>query len=442
MRFKLRLTVRTELQNVPVQQRCAVLLHCAFQMCPDCNREYTNRTWQAVVQLRQKRSHEAADASKSGLAALEMALAKNKDVRKHVLRIDTAKHGFDFYFLEIPHAQAFASYLQRVAPMRVKTTKKLVSTDVKSNTANLKHTIACDVVPLCKDDLVLIHRHAPKCKLAGRLVLVVSKPTQGVLHLMDASPKRTCMEDSVMELSAESYYKHEKYYRVVLSSHRLQRFVALDAELCGTKTASSSSSSSSNNNKYKGPSSGVDKYALADLELVRESDFGVNDETIQTVTHLGNLVSAGDVVMGYDLVTTNVDELDHSLNNNFVVPDVVVVKKVSGDADKASREQEQSEDDDAAAKRVSKKKERRRHKKEGKKMRELEESAQRMGFLQDDEYDPAALEAELANDPELAAEVSALGRDLEALGASTPTEVAETADDDEEEEVEQNEDWN
>lgn len=426
MRFKLRLTVRTEIQNVPVQQRCAVLLHCAFQMCPECNREYTNRTWQAVVQLRQKRSHEAAEGAKSGLAALEMALAKNKDVRKHVLRIDAAKFGFDFYFLQVHRAQAFASFLQRVAPMRVRTTRKLVSTDVKNNTANLKHTIACDVVPLCKDDLVLIHRQAPKCKLAGRLVLVVSKPTQGTLRLMDASPKRTCVEDSVMELSAESYYKHEKYYRVVLSSYRLQRFVALDAELCGNGNGNTTiANAGDGDQKYKGPSSGVDKYALADLELVRESDFGVNDETNQTVTHLGNLVSAGDVVLGYDLATTTVEELEDDLHSNFVVPDVVVVKKVSGDADKANQQQQQQQSEegvDAAAKRVSKKRDRRRHKKEGKKMRELEESAQRMGFLQDDddEYDAAAMEAELANDPELAAEVSALERDLEALGASMP----------------------
>ena len=188
MRFKLRLTVRTELQNVPVQQRCAVLLHCAFRMCPDCNREYTNSTWHAVVQLRQKRGN-ASDyqhAPKKGLAAIEMALAKSKEIRKHVLRIDTTKNGFDFFFLEISHAHSFAAYLQRIAPMRIKTSQKLVSTDVKNNTANMQHTITCDIVPLCKDDLVLIDRKAPKCKLSGRLVLVVTKPGPGVIDLMDA----------------------------------------------------------------------------------------------------------------------------------------------------------------------------------------------------------------------------------------------------------------
>lgn len=200
MRYKLRLTVRTEFQNVKVQQRVMVLLYCAFSMCSECNREFTNRTWQSVVQLRQKRTD---DAPKKGLAALEIALAKNKEIRKHVIKIDNTANGFDFYFLSIPHAQAFVAYLQRIAPMRVRTSKKLVSTDVKSNTSNTKHTMTCDLVPLCKDDLVLIHKSA-KAKLAGRLVIVTKLAS--VIHFMDASPKRESIGDSVMELSAETYY--------------------------------------------------------------------------------------------------------------------------------------------------------------------------------------------------------------------------------------------
>ena len=89
-----------------------------------------------------------------------MALARNAQIRKHVLKIDSTRNGFDFYFLNLPEAQSFASYLAKVAPMRIKTTKKLVSTDVKSNTANLKHTVTCDLVPLCRDDLIIVHKSA------------------------------------------------------------------------------------------------------------------------------------------------------------------------------------------------------------------------------------------------------------------------------------------
>mmetsp|Transcript_11433 Transcript_11433/g.16173 ORF Transcript_11433/g.16173 Transcript_11433/m.16173 type:complete len:96 (+) Transcript_11433:277-564(+) len=74
MRFKIRLTIRADLQssitsssssafssnnisNTTLQQRILITLHVKFKQCPDCNREYTNRTWQALVQIRQKNSH-------------------------------------------------------------------------------------------------------------------------------------------------------------------------------------------------------------------------------------------------------------------------------------------------------------------------------------------------------------------------------------------------
>ena len=43
IRLKVRLTVRTEVQNVMIQQRVAVELIQKWKQCPDCNREYTNR---------------------------------------------------------------------------------------------------------------------------------------------------------------------------------------------------------------------------------------------------------------------------------------------------------------------------------------------------------------------------------------------------------------
>lgn len=456
MRYKLRLTVRTEIQNVKVQQRVMVLLHCAFLMCSECNREFTNRTWQSVVQLRQKRTD---DAPKKGLAALEMALAKNKEVRKHVLKIDNTANGFDFYFLSIPHAQAFVAYLQRIAPMRVRTTKKLVSTDVKSNTANMKHTMTCDLVPLCKDDLVLIQKSAKKAKLAGRLVIVTKLAS--VIHFLDASPKRENMADSLMELSAETYYKYEKQYRLLQAGNRMARFVILDVELCNSNknndpTTTDHDGSDTNPRRqqqqqkgqphYEGPESGVEKYALADVQVARESDFGVNDETLSSVTHLGHLVSPGDVVMGYDLVATVGGdwELEESFHNSFVLPDVVLVKKVAGsggvdvaptatvDNIKAANNSNNDAHEYEGKRRLTKKKER-RLRRDGKRARELEGHALRMGFIDGEEaegdfvVDEAGIEAELANDPELAAEVSALERDFEALAMnmSLPADVIE-----------------
>jgi nonsense-mediated mRNA decay protein 3 len=460
MRYKVRLTIRAELQAVTVQQRVAVELHCRWRQCPDCNREFTNRTWLAVVQLRQR----TVDESKRGLASLERALAAHPAIRKSVLKIDTARNGFDFYFLQLTHAQAFGAFLQKICPLRIKTTQSLVSTDVKSNTAHQKYSLACDVVPLQRDDLVLCHKTAKGVRLAGRLVLVDRVSSN--LRLLDASPKRQKhFNDAHMELSAETYYRSEKDFRVLLGSRRLTRFVVLDVELCDTDPTTTAEQTGENM-LYKGPASGVTKYALADVVVARACDFGVNDQTLSVVTHLGHLLQAGDVVLGYDLLAAVGGdwELEERLPASYTLPEAILVKKVtdrSGSGGGGPSVADQETEDTGSSSRmksgsgkVSKKKQRRRRK-EGKKLRELEQSAARMGFLTEDalvqqqqqqqEYDDEAdemgvhahadddadddgtteLAKELTHDPELVAELANLEQTFAALDAKNGSQEKE-----------------
>lgn len=384
-----------------------------------------------VVQLRQK-----TDESKRGLANLEMALREAPAIRKHVLNIDAARNGFDFYFISLQHAQAFCHFLAKLQPMRTKTSQKLVSTDVHNSKAHLKHTITCDVVPFLRDDLVLVFKSAKGTPLAGRLALV--ERVSSLLRLLDASPKRSLADSStddalITELSAETYYRSEKEFRVLLRSPRLTKFVVLDVELLGNQHYDDNQNRDDHNNNnddnpplYQGPASGVAKYALADVVVARASDFGVNDRVTSVVTHLGHLLQAGDTVLGYDLETAVGGdwELDDHLPASYNIPEVVLVKKIKDTAAAtAAAETTQSlqEDDTAAAtgKRVSKKKQRRR-KKEGKKMRELEESAVRMGFFANDEDADgdavgAGFDDHLQQDPALAQELAHLEETFAAL---------------------------
>ncbi|KAG7343997.1 NMD3 family protein [Nitzschia inconspicua] len=445
MRLKLRVTVRTEIEHVTIQQRVPVVFQIHWKMCPNCNREFTNRTWHALVQLRQKREN-----TRKGLAALEMALGRNKEVRKNVLKIDATRQGLDFYFLTLSDAQQFAQFLQRLAPLKIKTSSKLVSTDVKNNTANMKHTLTCEMVPLCRDDLVLVHKES-RSKLGGRLALV--SKVASVIHLVDASPKRNCQLEE-MEVTADGYHKIGNAYTVLQTSERMIRFVVLDVELCDP---------SGEQALYEGPSSGVEKYALADVQLARESDLGSNDEVLSCVTHLGNLLQPGDVVWGYDLISTadnlnttvnkasgstsfmgatSVVGLEEVVNSNFVLQDVVLVKKIkskeqkdlteAADAANASDMPGSSIDHDSGVEAGRKKKngprgskkKLRRQQKEDKKQRELEETAARMGFLDDlaeaqaqyafgdEEEEDEHFAQQLQNDPELAAELQAVEEEL------------------------------
>jgi len=339
-----------------------------------------------------------------------MALARNPQVRKHVLSIDTCKQGFDFYFLSLMHAQIFSSYLARIAPMRIKTTKKLVSTDVKSNTANMKHTVTCDMVPLCRDDLIMVHKSA-KGILSGRLCLVTK--VSSVVHLVDASPKRSpVMDGALAEVAPETYYKAggEKLYRVMSSSRRMIRYVVLDVELCEDEQYGGSSGDRA---LYEGPNSNLSKFALADVEVARESDFGTNDETFRCVTHLGNLLDVGDVVLGYDLASAVLSggaewSMDRSFNASFRMPDVVLVKKVQG-------VEKEEEDEQERAKSIGYKKRERRRKRDEKRMRELEEAAERMGFLESEDMNQEHFDRELVNDPALAEELVVAERELAAI---------------------------
>jgi nonsense-mediated mRNA decay protein 3 len=494
MRLKLRLTVRTDIGEVTIQQRVPVVFIIKWKMCNNCDRQYTNRTWQALVQLRQKREN---GSSRKGLAALEMALGKpsNRDLRKTVLKIDSSRHGLDFYFLSLPQAQHFAHFLSRLAPLKIKTSTKLVSTDAKNNTANIKYTLTCDVVPLCRDDLVLVQKES-RSLLGGRLALVTK--VASVVHMIDASPKRSSSNHiDAISITAEAYHKNgggggtasandKGCYPILQTAERLVPFVVLDVELCGEDENHA-------NPLYEGPSGGVEKFALADVQLARESDMGANDEILSCVTHLGHLIQPGDVVLGYDLVATaaslnttvhkagstkkgssfmgasSVVGLEEVLNSNVVLQDVVLVKKISAKQQKRrelaedlattqadhDHDMEVNDTKSAGGKNLSKKKLRRQRKRD-KKQRELEESAARMGFMDDlaevemareeihkvnnnnyndntnggdvPEHDEKEFTKTLEDDPELAAEFRAVEKELAEAYPDKGSQEEETSD--------------
>lgn len=385
MRMRVLLTLKADVNDVSILQQVKVEFIVQWKQCPDCIAESRERTWQAIVQLRQKR-----DDSRKGLLILELAIARNAEIRKGILSVQTKRNGFDFYFPTVDKARFFTQYLAKAAPMRSKTTQSLVSEDKTNNSANIKTTIVCDMVPLCRDDLVVVPKGAKGVgNLAGRLCLVLKMSS--VVHLVDASPARDSdMSTRCTDLHAESYWKGggEKTYRIFLSPSRLIRFVVLDVELCREDERDGYRNGGSNEEDptqlFKGPQSGVKKYALADVEIAREGDFGVNDETFRCVTHLGHLLQVGDAVLGYDITSTVLSsEADsNSFNSSFVLPDIVLVRKVKGTgniADLPSGEVEVRAKVKASA---SRKKERRMKKEEQKQIK-LEKAAARMGLHTD-----------------------------------------------------------
>jgi nonsense-mediated mRNA decay protein 3 len=70
------------------------------------------------------------------------------------------------------------------------------------------------------------------------------------------------------------------------------------------------------------------KWLLADVQVARVSDFGVNDHIMSARTHLGHHLQAGDTALGYDLASLQIvdPELD-KYRRGLALPDVLLVKK-------------------------------------------------------------------------------------------------------------------
>ena len=333
MRLKVRITVRAtvgESQNTVIQQRCLVTFVIRFKQCPECNREYTNRTWHALVQVRQKSTNKSNN-SQRGLHMLEMVITKHPKIGSNIIGSDTVRQGFDFYFLSLHHAQQFTNFLQKIMPIKVNaSTKKLISSDSTNNTANFKHTILCHLVPLCRYDLIIIggdnNRKAKKiigncfsnntCNIRLGLVMKVSK----CIRLLDATYHNGVVvnddiNDLCVDLHADNYWKCDKFLKVISSQRNCIPFIVLDIEPLSQDNRNDS-----------------DKNSFIEVEVARESDFGVNDITLRCVSHLGHLLNVGDTVLGYDLTTMVLPSDDETFyqTNTFDLPDVVLLKKSKG----------------------------------------------------------------------------------------------------------------
>ena len=72
---------------------------------------------------------------------------------------------------------------------------------------------------------------------------------------------------------------------------------------------------------------------LADAYLVKSSEIG-NCAPVHSRTHIGHLLHPGDLVLGFDIANTNLNEPNferYEQNHHEKIPDVIVVKKYYGE---------------------------------------------------------------------------------------------------------------
>jgi len=308
MRLKVRLTVQKEVQlGTILQQTFVVVFVIRNQQCSECQAEFRQGVWRSLVQVRQRVGH------KRTFLYLEQLILKH-GAHRGTLNIETFRDGMDFYFPDKGKAARFITFLENVVPIKVKTSKKLIGTDDKSNISNFKHTNLVEICPLCKDDLLYLpSKTARKLGNIPRLVLI--KNVTNVIHFIDPLTGQTA------QMESDHYWRDPIRPVVTAARSRFVRFVVLGKEPVPLPKTNVSRKTATRKNRNK----------LAQITIAKEDDLGVNDVTVEENSHVGYLMKAGDVAVGYDLRDVQfVEDEAERARADGVLPDVVTLRKLYG----------------------------------------------------------------------------------------------------------------
>eukprot|EP00050_Salpingoeca_kvevrii_P020433 m.98544 g.98544 ORF g.98544 m.98544 type:complete len:457 (+) comp8864_c0_seq1:49-1419(+) len=272
-RVKVKLTVQKEIFSGAILQQIFVVEYVVNnQMCDQCHRREANDSWNAVVQVRQKVRH------KKTFFFLEQLIIKHS-AHTQTIKIQAMNDGIDFFFASKSDAKRMLEFLQAVVPVRYKTSERLISHDIHTNSFNYKFTFSVEIVPICKDDIVCLSPQlARQCGNISPLLICDRVGT--TLHFVDPFTLQHT------EISADKYWRSP--FNTICGYRQMTEFVVLDIDpLYGQDNA---------------------RYLMADVVLARVSDFGVNDTQLFTKTHLGHILQPGDNVWGFDLHRSNVND--------------------------------------------------------------------------------------------------------------------------------------
>lgn len=207
-----------------------------------------------------------------------------------------------------------------------KSSEQIISSDTHSNTANFKFTYSVEIIPICKDDLVLIPPKQAK-SLSNISPLTICTRVGNSVHLIDPSTLQYC------DITSNIYWRTP--FDSLATIADLVEFTVLDIE--------------PDHRRSKG------KFVMADAQVALSGAFrsslGTADDEMMdydapsssgnqiyhTRTHLGSILQPGDTVMGYHLTNTNFNSSDFALLEPGRIPDIVLVKKAYPNRRKKSK---------------------------------------------------------------------------------------------------------
>ncbi|CDF37255.1 unnamed protein product [Chondrus crispus] len=301
-RIHVRLLVQKEVfQNTILQQEFVVEFVVDYQQCDMCQRDAADLDeWQAVVQVRQKVQH------KRTFLYLEQLIIKHS-AHEDTVGIKVHPDGLDFYFMHRSQGIRFTSFLNHVVPIRSKQADHLVSHDANSNTYRYKYTFSVEILPICKDDLVVL---PPKVAthLGGIGPLVLVTKVSQALTIIDPFTLQTA------ELAAALYWRYP--FQALMSIKQATEFFIMDVEKSEDR---------------KG------KWCLADATAARSVDYGSNDNQHFIRTHIGNFLRPGDLALGYDIGNAVYNDNLLAGHKKLELPDFVIFKRTYSKKNRSKR---------------------------------------------------------------------------------------------------------
>ena len=258
-----------------------------------CVKETSKHTWEALVQVRQR------TAGSKALIALEEMVVK-AGLGTLVNSVQITREGLDLYCSNKNQGEAIVAFITSKMPCRVKTSKKQVSR------VTAEYVFVVEVVPVCKYDLIPITTKMGKIQ---ELMLVAKLSSS--IHLINPMSCRK------MEIKADKYFTNP--IKALMTASDMVEFVVLDVQ--EQKAYNGGVENTDDSSCGKGEIS-----VITHVEVARATDFGINDSTYIVKSHLGNILKAGDCVLGYDLAHSMIQvSLQEQLN--FDMQDVVLVRK-------------------------------------------------------------------------------------------------------------------
>ncbi|KAK8794756.1 hypothetical protein WA158_001737 [Blastocystis sp. Blastoise] len=272
-RMIIKLTYKKSILNGVIVQNTVDLHYKEIQsMCPDCNKVTTNYLWEACVQLRQKVEH------KRTLLNLEQIIIQ-KHLHKNASDVDLSSSGLDFYFQKKGDAITFMNSIKSLCILNsIHSSRQVVSQDIHNNVYKNRYTYKIDIPTVCKEDIVII----PKSLYSGYNNVLLCTRISSSMRFIDVTNM------NVIDVYSAAYSKHP--FGVLMTSSELKEYICLDIEPVDSHVTT--------------------PHYLAEITIIKESDFGVSDDTITVFTHLGGIVEPGDTVLGYDIRSSNFNNDD------------------------------------------------------------------------------------------------------------------------------------